>query len=281
MVLTMHDARTSLSKEVAENVRAFFGPKVYETMIPRNVRVAEAPSHGKPILLYDYDCPGSQAYIKLATEIIERERRNCGRLDQRLPKDRNEGPDGRTHCRRAARPRPRFADRRDGAEARRRSCRRGEQRMVSIERSAPEPAQSAQGFPRGRAGRAGRVDPLRRACVQPIIVRPERRRAATRSSPASAAGARRRGPACTPCRSSCASSPTRRVARDRHHRERAARRPQRHRGGDRLSRADRAVRLHARSSSPRSSARAAAMSPTRCACCSCPPACRPWCRTAG
>ena len=75
VVLTMHDARTSLSKEVATEVRAFFGAKVYETMIPRNVRVAEAPSHGKPILLYDYDCPGSQAYIKLATEIIERERR--------------------------------------------------------------------------------------------------------------------------------------------------------------------------------------------------------------
>ena len=70
----MHDARTSLSREVAANVRAFFGPKVYETVIPRNTRVAEAPSHGKPILLYDYDCAGSQAYIRLATEIIERER---------------------------------------------------------------------------------------------------------------------------------------------------------------------------------------------------------------
>jgi chromosome partitioning protein len=75
VVLTMHDARTTLSKEVASEVRAFFGPKVYQTMIPRNVRVAEAPSHGKPILLYDYECPGSQAYIHLATEIIERERR--------------------------------------------------------------------------------------------------------------------------------------------------------------------------------------------------------------
>jgi len=74
VVLTMHDARTSLSREVAENVRAFFGPKVYESVIPRNTRVAEAPSHGKPILLYDYDCAGSQAYIRLATEIIERER---------------------------------------------------------------------------------------------------------------------------------------------------------------------------------------------------------------
>jgi len=76
VVLTMHDARTALSKEVADNVRAFFGAKVYETIIPRNTRVAEAPSHGKPILLYDFDCAGSQAYIKLATEIIERERQN-------------------------------------------------------------------------------------------------------------------------------------------------------------------------------------------------------------
>ena len=76
VVLTMHDARTSLSREVADNVRAFFGAKVYESVIPRNTRVAEAPSHGKPILLYDYDCAGSQAYIRLATEIIERERRN-------------------------------------------------------------------------------------------------------------------------------------------------------------------------------------------------------------
>lgn len=74
VVLTMHDARTSLSREVVQNVRAFFGPKVYESIIPRNTRVAEAPSHGKPLLLYDYDCAGSQAYIRLATEIIERER---------------------------------------------------------------------------------------------------------------------------------------------------------------------------------------------------------------
>jgi chromosome partitioning protein len=75
VVLTMYDARTSLSREVAANVRSFFGAKVYDTMIPRNTRVAEAPSHGKPILLYDYDCAGSQAYIRLATELVERERR--------------------------------------------------------------------------------------------------------------------------------------------------------------------------------------------------------------
>ncbi len=75
VVLTMHDARLSLSREVAENVRAFFGSKVYDTVIPRNTRIAEAPSHGKPILLYDYECAGSQAYMRLATEIMERERR--------------------------------------------------------------------------------------------------------------------------------------------------------------------------------------------------------------
>ena len=74
VVLTMHDARTSFSNEVANEVRGFFGPKVYSSVIPRNIRVAEAPSHGKPILLYDHTCAGSQAYIKLATEIIERER---------------------------------------------------------------------------------------------------------------------------------------------------------------------------------------------------------------
>src|SRR5690606_26789638 len=75
VVLTMHDQRTALSREVAQNVRAFFGAKVYDTMIPRNTRVAEAPSHGKPILLYDVNSAGSQAYMRLAAEIIERERR--------------------------------------------------------------------------------------------------------------------------------------------------------------------------------------------------------------
>ena len=74
VVLTMHDSRTNLSEDVAAEVRSFFGNKVYSAMIPRNVRIAEAPSHGKPILLYDHKCVGSQAYIALATEIIQRER---------------------------------------------------------------------------------------------------------------------------------------------------------------------------------------------------------------
>ena len=74
VVLTMHDARAALSREVADSVRQVFGPKVYDTMIPRNVKVAEAPSHGQPILVYDQACPGSVAYIGLAREIIARER---------------------------------------------------------------------------------------------------------------------------------------------------------------------------------------------------------------
>jgi chromosome partitioning protein len=74
VVLTMHDARTAFSREVAGNVRAFFGAKVYNTVIPRNIRVAEAPSYGQPILVYDPDCVGSIAYMKLATEVIARER---------------------------------------------------------------------------------------------------------------------------------------------------------------------------------------------------------------
>ena len=70
----MHDARTKLADEVATEVRKFFGQKVYETVIPRNVRVAEAPSHGKPLLLYDHKSAGSRAYMDLAAEMINRER---------------------------------------------------------------------------------------------------------------------------------------------------------------------------------------------------------------
>ncbi|WFT81641.1 ParA family protein [Methylobacterium sp. CB376] len=75
IVLTMFDPRNNLSTQVVADVRAFMGDKVYETMIPRNVRVSEAPSHGKPVLLYDLKCAGSQAYLRLASEIIQREGR--------------------------------------------------------------------------------------------------------------------------------------------------------------------------------------------------------------
>ena len=74
IVLTMYDARNNLSGQVVADVRSFMGEKVYETMIPRNVRVSEAPSYGKPVLLYDLKCVGSQAYLRLASEIIQRER---------------------------------------------------------------------------------------------------------------------------------------------------------------------------------------------------------------
>jgi chromosome partitioning protein len=74
VVLTMYDARNNLSDQVVADVRQFMGEKVYETVIPRNVRVSEAPSYGKPVLLYDFKCVGSQAYLKLASEIVQRER---------------------------------------------------------------------------------------------------------------------------------------------------------------------------------------------------------------
>lgn len=74
VVLTMYDKRNNLSEQVASDVRAFFGPKVYTTIIPRNVRVSEAPSHGLPAIVYDMNCPGSQAYIQLAKEMLRRER---------------------------------------------------------------------------------------------------------------------------------------------------------------------------------------------------------------
>ena len=74
IVLTMFDSRNNLSNQVVADVRQFMGSKVYNTMIPRNVRISEAPSYGKPVLVYDLKCVGSDAYLKLATEVIQRER---------------------------------------------------------------------------------------------------------------------------------------------------------------------------------------------------------------
>jgi chromosome partitioning protein len=74
LVLTMYDRRNSLSTQVAADVRGHFGDKVYQTMIPRNVRVSEAPSFGKPVLVYDLKCAGSRAYLDLAREVVGRER---------------------------------------------------------------------------------------------------------------------------------------------------------------------------------------------------------------
>ena len=74
IVLTMYDKRNNLSAQVAADVRNHMGPMVYDTVIPRNVRISEAPSHGKPALLYDVDCAGSRAYLHLASEVLRRER---------------------------------------------------------------------------------------------------------------------------------------------------------------------------------------------------------------
>ena len=74
IVLTMFDKRNNLSDLVAADARGFFGETVYETVIPRNIRISEAPSHGKPVLLYDFRSPGAQAYVRLAGELIRRER---------------------------------------------------------------------------------------------------------------------------------------------------------------------------------------------------------------
>ncbi len=74
IVLTMFDQRNNLSNQVADDVREHLGDKVYKTVIPRNVRISEAPSYGKPALVYDHRCAGSRAYMKLASELIQRER---------------------------------------------------------------------------------------------------------------------------------------------------------------------------------------------------------------
>ena len=74
IVLTMYDRRNNLSDQVASDVREYFGDKVYQTVIPRNVKVSEAPSYGAPVLVYDMACAGSQAYLHLAGEVIRREK---------------------------------------------------------------------------------------------------------------------------------------------------------------------------------------------------------------
>ena len=74
IVLTMYDARNKLSEHVANDVRTHLGNLVYNTVIPRNVRISEAPSFGQPVLIYDLNCAGSKAYIALAAELLEQEK---------------------------------------------------------------------------------------------------------------------------------------------------------------------------------------------------------------
>jgi chromosome partitioning protein len=73
VLLTMYDDRTNLSQQVTENLRAFFGEKLFKTTIPRNIRLAEAPSHGKPVAMYDPRSRGAEAYQELALEVLKRE----------------------------------------------------------------------------------------------------------------------------------------------------------------------------------------------------------------
>ncbi|MGC2422380.1 MAG: ParA family protein [Candidatus Acidiferrales bacterium] len=87
ILLTMYDDRTTLSKQVASDLRSFFGSQVFETVIPRNVRLAEAPSHGKPVIIYDVHSKGAESYISLAKEVISNAAKRVGqgpeRTDQR------------------------------------------------------------------------------------------------------------------------------------------------------------------------------------------------------
>jgi chromosome partitioning protein len=83
ILLTMYDERTTLSRQVAADLRSFFGTQVFETVIPRNVRLAEAPSHGKPILFYDIHSRGAESYINLAKEVIANAQKRAGKGPER------------------------------------------------------------------------------------------------------------------------------------------------------------------------------------------------------
>jgi chromosome partitioning protein len=83
ILLTMYDDRTTLSKQVAADLRSFFGSQVFESVIPRNVRLAEAPSHGKPVIFYDLNSRGAESYIQLAKELIVNDKKRLGQGSER------------------------------------------------------------------------------------------------------------------------------------------------------------------------------------------------------
>jgi chromosome partitioning protein len=88
ILLTMFDERTNLSHQVRDDLRDFFGDQVFSTVIPRNIRLAEAPSFGKPILLYDPDCKGAASYLELAQEVINHDQKGVGSRSERPAADR-------------------------------------------------------------------------------------------------------------------------------------------------------------------------------------------------
>jgi len=93
ILLTMYDERTTLSKQVSSDLRSFFGQQVFRTVIPRNVRLAEAPSHGKPIIIYDIHSTGAASYLQLAREVIANDQKRAGQGIERI--DSRTGSDSR------------------------------------------------------------------------------------------------------------------------------------------------------------------------------------------
>ena len=201
VVLTMFDRRNNLSEQVASDVRSFMGDRVYDTIIPRNVRVSEAPSHGGPVLLYDFKSVGAQAYAHLAGEMLRRERR----LEARMTAERRQrrgGAGSAWVCRRCSAAMP--------DDLRRRGSRRA-RRNVPIEFLRPSPLQPRRRFDEVELEALAAIDPrARHPAAAAGATGPRRRRRLSRSSPASGVGARPSWRACTRCRWSCASCPTRR-----------------------------------------------------------------------
>ena len=224
----MYDARNNLSSQVVADVREFMGGKVYDTVIPRNVRVSEAPSYGKPVLVYDLKCVGSQAYLRLASEIIQREKELRAEAGQRAiaaALSPDQGGSGRNRSWRArcieggVMTNSGDADMAD--EAGRSRLGRGlaaligdvgeeaetverarSQRRVPIEFLRPNPRNPRRISPKP----SSTSSPLRSASAASSSRSWCARCAApptpSRSSPASGAGAPRSAPACTTCRSS-------------------------------------------------------------------------------
>ena len=199
--MTMYDERTNLGQQVARDIREFFEERVYTVVIPRNIRLGEAPSHGLPAILYDVKSRGAEAYLALAREVLARDgaahRRRYGATPWLKNVPRSDAacraliPDTLPQA-------PPAADR--GARRRHRPA-------------AAEPVSAAHDDGR-RADRGARaIHPRQRH--HPADRRPQGRAAATRSSPANGAGARRSAPACSRCRSSSATSPRSACSRSR------------------------------------------------------------------